>query len=129
MLTRLNDKFRLGATIRQICVVSCKRGFISTDLLSNRRLRNFLFLSHPRNMHQLHFSRKKMQLYFSVRRVQLVTVALFLNYGCIFKLCQLRHRQTLISMFRATDATKPCVSCNFLGLGSARAAPPTRGQQ
>jgi hypothetical protein len=45
------------------------------DLLSSRRLRNSYFSVTLKNMHQLHFSRKKVQLHFSVRNVQLAAVA------------------------------------------------------
>jgi hypothetical protein len=55
-----------------------------SDLLSNRRLRNFYFSVTLKNMNHLHFSRKKVQLHVSIRNVQLVAVAPFLNYGCTF---------------------------------------------
>jgi hypothetical protein len=48
-----------------------------TDLLSNRRLRNNNFSITLKNMHQLHFSRRKVQLHFSNRKVQLVAVVFF----------------------------------------------------
>jgi hypothetical protein len=58
--------------------------FVSSDLLSNRRLRNSYFSVTLKNTHQLHFSRRKVQLHFSVRKVQLVAVALFFKLRLYF---------------------------------------------
>jgi hypothetical protein len=53
--------------------------FNSSDFLSSRCLGNSYFSVTLKNMHQLHFSRKKVQLHFSVRNVQLIAVAPFFN--------------------------------------------------
>jgi hypothetical protein len=66
------------------------------------RLRNSYFSVTLKNMHHLHFSRKKVQLHFSVKKVQLVAVThifkLQLHFSKVKFLSQLKHKQTLFNL-------------------------------